>query len=88
MAIERFQWTQHAEQRLGERNLTRGEVEQAIRDGHGGRQINTGSADWRVHGRRSDGKSFEVVYDNPADGDAGAARIISEWPVRTTPAAA
>jgi|HubBroStandDraft_4_1064222.scaffolds.fasta_scaffold23014_3 uncharacterized protein YuzE len=29
-AIERFLWTLHAEQRLRERGLTRGEVEQAI----------------------------------------------------------
>jgi hypothetical protein len=83
MAIERFHWTEHAEQRLGERNLARGEVEQAIRDGHGDRQINSGSADWRVHGSRSDGKSFAAIYDNPADGDAGAVRVVSAWPVRT-----
>ena len=82
MSIERFQWTQHAEQRLGERHLTRGEVEQAIRDGHAERQINTGSADWRVRGTRSDGKSFVVIYDNPVEGDAGTARIVSEWPMR------
>jgi hypothetical protein len=83
MAIERFQWTQHAEQRLGERHLTRGEVEQAIRDGHTGRQINAGSADWRVHGTRADGKSFAAIYNNPVDGDTGSARIVSAWPVRT-----
>jgi len=81
VAIGRFQWTQHAEQRLCERHLGRDEVERAIRDRHAGRQINAGSADWRVHGTRSDGKRFAVVYDNPAD-DAGAVRIISAWPVR------
>lgn len=82
MAIERFQWTHHAEQRLGERRLTRVEVEQAIRDRHGDRQINAGSADWLVHGVRSDGKSFGVVYDNPVKGDPGSARIVSVWPLR------
>jgi len=37
---------------------------------------------WSVHGTRSDGKGFAVVYNSPADGDSGAARIISTWPVR------
>jgi hypothetical protein len=82
MAIERFQWTEHAEQRLGERGLARDAVERAIGDGHADRQINTGSADWRVHGTRSDGKGFAVVYNNPVDGDAGAVRILSAWPMR------
>jgi hypothetical protein len=83
MAIERFEWTHHAEVRLGERHLTREGVEQAIRDGHGARQINAGSADWRVHGVRSDGKTFAVVYDNPAKRNPTTARIVSTWPLRT-----
>jgi hypothetical protein len=83
MAIERFRWTEHADMRLCERGLTRADVEQAIRDGHGSRRINTGSADWRVQGTRADGKSFAIVYNNPVDDDAGAARIVSAWPVRT-----
>jgi hypothetical protein len=86
MAIERFQWTHHAELRLGERQLTRGEVEQAIRDGHGDRQINAGRADWRVHGIRSDEKSFAVIYDSPVEGDSSSARIVSAWPLRGAPA--
>ncbi len=82
MPIERFIWTTHAEDRLDDRHLTRGEVERAIRDGHGARQINAGSADWRVHGVRSDGKTFAVVYDNPAKLDPHTARIVSAWPLR------
>jgi len=39
MAIKRFEWTHHAEVRLGERHLTREGVEQAIRDGHDERQV-------------------------------------------------
>jgi len=82
MAIERFEWTHHAEVRLGERHLTRERVEQAIRDGHDERQVNVGDADWRVHGVRSDGKTFAVVYDNPIKRDHNAARIVSAWPLR------
>jgi hypothetical protein len=82
MAIERFTWTTHAEERLHERHLTREEVEQAIRDGHDERQVNVGDADWRVHGIRGDGKTFAVVYDNPVKRDPNAARIVSAWPLR------
>jgi hypothetical protein len=82
MPIERFEWTYHAEVRLGERHLTREGVEQAIRDGHADRQVNVGSADWRVHGVRCDGKTFAVVYDNPAKRNPNAARIVSAWPLR------
>jgi hypothetical protein len=83
MAIERFEWTHHAEVRLGERHLTREGVEQAILDGHADRQINAGSADWRVHGVRSDGKTFAVVYDNPANRNPTTARVVSAWPLRS-----
>jgi hypothetical protein len=79
VAIERFQWTHHAEQRLGERRLTRGDVEQAIRDGHGDRQINVGRADWLLTGTTADGVPFEAVYDHPAHGDASTARVVSAW---------
>jgi hypothetical protein len=79
MAIERFEWTHHAEVRLGERHLTRGEVEQAIRDGHGNRQINAGRADWLLVGTTTAGVPFEAVYDHPAHGDINTARIVSTW---------
>jgi Domain of unknown function (DUF4258) len=82
MPIERFEWTHHAEVRLGERHLTREGVERAIRDGHDQRQVNAGDADWRVHGVRSDGKTFAVVYDHPAKLDPHTARIVSAWPLR------
>jgi hypothetical protein len=39
-------------------------------------------ADWRVHGIRSDGKRFAVVYDNPAKRNPTTARIVSAWPLR------
>jgi hypothetical protein len=82
MPIERFIWTEHAEQRLAERGLTRVDVERAIREGHDARRINTGDADWRVHGIRPDEREFEVVYDHPIGGDRTAARIVSAWPLR------
>ncbi|HKI18277.1 MAG TPA: DUF4258 domain-containing protein [Isosphaeraceae bacterium] len=79
MAIERFQWTEHAEQRLGERRLARGDVERATRDGHGNRQINAGRADWLLTGITAEKVPFEAVYDHPADGDAAVARVVSAW---------
>lgn len=82
MEIERFVWTDHAELRLGERGLTRSEVEDAIREGHPVREPNRGDADWRVYGERSDGRRFAAIYDNPIQGDASVARIVSAWPLR------
>ena len=82
VAIERFFWTDHAELRLGERGLTRSEVEGAIRKGHPIREPNRGNADWRVYGVRSDGRKFAAVYDNPIREDARAARVVSAWPLR------
>jgi hypothetical protein len=83
MPIERFIWTIHAEERLDERHLTRGEVEQAVRDGHSLRQLNYGDADWRIHAVRSDGYTYAITYDNPAYGDSAVARIVTAWPLRT-----
>lgn len=80
--IERFIWTEHAERRLGQRGLTRHDVEAVIRDDHESREINRGDADWRVYGARLDGRRFAVVYDHPAQGDATLARIVSVWPLR------
>lgn len=82
MAIERFVWTDHAELRLGERGLTRSEVEETVREGHPIREVNRGDADWRVYGVRSDGCNFAVVYDNPVRGDAASVRVVSVWPLR------
>jgi hypothetical protein len=84
MAIERFVWTDHAELRLGERGLTRSEVEETVREGHPIREVNRGDADWRVYGVRSDGRKFAVVYDNPVRGDAGAVCVVSAWPLRAS----
>lgn len=85
MAIERFVWTEHAESRLSERGLTRFEVEEVVREGHGSREVNKGDATWRVHGERSDGRRFAVIYDHPALGDPALARIVSVWPLRDPP---
>jgi hypothetical protein len=82
--IERFIWTDHAELRLGQRGLTRFEVEEAVRERHEIREANRGDADWRVYGSRSDGRKFAVVYDNPVRGDAGAACVVSAWPLRAS----
>lgn len=82
MGIERFVWTEHAEMRLGERGLTHFEVEEAIREGHDLREPNQGDADWRVYSVRSDRRRFAVIYDNPSQGDARTARVVSVWPLR------
>jgi hypothetical protein len=79
MAIERFLWTHHAESRLHERHLTRGDIEQAIRDGHSKRQVNDGQADWLLVGVTTNGVPFEVIYDHPAHGETTTARVISAW---------
>jgi hypothetical protein len=82
VGIERFIWTDHAELRLGQRGLARIEVEEAIREGHEIRESNRGDAAWRVEGVRADGRKFVVLYDNPARGDEGAARVVSAWALR------
>lgn len=82
MPITRFIWTEHAEQRLDERHLSRSEVEQAIGNRHDVRQINTGQADWRVRETRPDGREFEVIYDHPVGDDQTTARIVTAWPLR------
>jgi hypothetical protein len=80
MPIERFIWTQHAEERLRDRNLAKDLVEQAIREGHPMRQINKGEADWRlVLGR------FVVIYDHPDGDDIDAVRVVSVWTRRRGP---
>jgi hypothetical protein len=79
MAIERFVWTIHAEDRRSQRLLDRSELERAIRDGHADRQINRGRADWLVGGLLVDGRRFEVVYDHPHGNDHAAVRIVSVW---------
>jgi hypothetical protein len=81
--IERFFWTEHAEFRRGQRRLDRSDIEQAIADGHAGRQPNDGRADWLISGRTPAGVAFEAVYDHPHGKDQGAARIVSVWRLET-----
>jgi hypothetical protein len=81
VAIERFVWTSHALLRLDERRLTRSDIEQAIRDGHGGREVNEGEADWLIEGITAHGVPFEAIYDHPAGDDETTARIVSAWRV-------
>jgi hypothetical protein len=82
VAIARFIWTDHAELRLGQRGLTRFDVEEAVREKHEIRDANRGDADWRVEGMRADGRKFAVIYDNPVGGDASVACVVSAWPLR------
>ena len=67
MGIERFIWADHVELRLGQRGLTKFDVEEAVRDGHRMREANRGDADWRVSGVRLDSR---------------AVRVVGAWPLR------
>lgn len=77
--IERFVWTEHAEMRLRQRWLDASDVQDAIRDGHGGRRVNYGRADWLISAETADGTAFEAIYDHPHRGDVAAVRIVSVW---------
>jgi hypothetical protein len=67
--------------RLDERRLSRSDVESAIREGHGGRQVNDGKADWLIAGITSYGARFEAAYDHPTGDNEITARIVSAWRV-------
>lgn len=79
MEIERFVWTDHAEDRLRERRLDASDVEQAIRERHSEREVNDGRAEWLVDGRTRAGVAFEAIYDHPHGEDDSAVRIVSVW---------
>ena len=79
MPIERFIWTAHAEERRAHRLLDRSELEHAIRNGHADRQINRGSAHWRIYGLLVDGRHFVAGYDHPCGNDHATVRIVSVW---------
>jgi hypothetical protein len=81
VAIERFLWTAHALLRLDQRQLSRSDVEQAIRDNHGERLANDGQADWLIASTTALGAHFEAIYDHPVAGDQHTARIVSAWRV-------
>jgi hypothetical protein len=79
MAIERFIWTDHAEDRCRRRLIDRDDLERAICHGHDERQPNPGEADWLVHGLTADGRCFVTVYD---DLDQHTALIVSVWELK------
>jgi hypothetical protein len=81
MSVERFIWTSHALLRLDQRQLTRSDIEQAIRNGHDGRQVNQGEADWLIASLTPLGVPFEAIYDHPVGGDEETVRVISAWRV-------
>jgi hypothetical protein len=77
--IERFVWTEHAEDRLRQRRLNASDVEQAIKDRHSEREVNDGRAEWLVTGQTADGTAFEAIYDHPHGDDDATVRIVSVW---------
>jgi hypothetical protein len=80
--VMRIDWTSHAQERVAQRGLSPGEVEEVIRQQHAVRALNRGEADWRLYGERPDGRRFAVIYDHPVLGDATAARVVSAWVLR------
>lgn len=79
MEIERFVWTEHAEDRIRQRRLDAADIEQAIKARHAEREVNDGRAEWLVGGVTADGVAFEAIYDHPHGDDDGAVRIVSVW---------
>lgn len=79
MEIERFVWTEHAEDRLRERRLDASDVEQSIKQRHSEREVNDGRAEWLVSGKTPGGVAFEAIYDHPHGNDESAVRIVSVW---------
>jgi hypothetical protein len=65
VGIERFVWTEHAEDRLRQRRLNTSDVEQAIVERHAEREVNDGRAEWLIGGRTPQGIAFEAIYDHP-----------------------
>ncbi len=84
MGIERFIWTDHAQQRVYERGLAPAEVERLISEQHDARELNQGEADWRLYGARTDGRGFAVIYDQPVHGEESTVRIVSVWTLRSS----
>lgn len=74
-------WTTHALVRMDQRRLLRTDVERAIIEGHHGRDVNEGEADWLIQDITSHGVRFEAVYDHPVGDDEKTARIVSVWRV-------
>jgi len=79
VGIERFVWTEHAEDRLRQRRLDASDVEQAIVECHVEREVNDGRAEWLISGRTPEGVAFEAIYDHPHGDDENAVRIVSVW---------
>lgn len=79
LAITRFIWTTHAENRRATRMLDRSIVEHQIQREHDERRINRGRADWRIDSLLPDGRRLAVVYDHPHREDHETARIVSLW---------
>jgi hypothetical protein len=77
--IDRFVWTEHAEDRLRQRRLDTADVEEAIKERHAEREVNDGRAEWLVTGETADGTAFEAIYDHPHGDDETAVRIVSVW---------
>lgn len=79
MEIERFVWTEHAEDRIRQRRLDASDVEEAIKNRHAEREVNDGRAEWLVSGETADGTAFEAIYDHPHGDDGASVRIVSVW---------
>ena len=64
----------HAEARRAATGVTREQVVEAIRVGHGRRRRNSGSSDWRIRAG-----AVSVLYNWPHDGDHAVAFVVTVY---------
>lgn len=73
-APRRVVWTDHALVKARTLGLARTDVEVRVLDGHGSRERNAGSGDWRILVGR-----VVVVYNHPDREDSLSARVVTVW---------
>jgi hypothetical protein len=73
----KVEWTAHAEERRAERKVRKAQVDATIEAEHSFREENLGDGNWRLPLLDRDGRPCAVIYDNPVDGDAEVALVIT-----------
>ena len=73
----KVEWTSHAEERRAERKVRKAQVDAAIEGEHNFREENLGDGNWRLPLLDRHGRPCAVIYNNPVDGDAEVARVIT-----------
>lgn len=68
------QFTDHAEERIARRRLSRRQIAEVVLAEHSGRRHNPREADWIVSGR-----GVEIAYNWPDRGDETIALVVTVW---------